>query len=225
LAEAGARFVTVADPVAEAALLILRAIESSDRRSGTARLAIPGGSAAAAVGRIRQGLAPGVWRRLRLTWVDERCVPSGHADSNRGSAHRAGLLDPADPPAIDLALVLDGETPDASRARAEAALLRDFGGAIDVALLGMGEDGHIASLFPAHAVLSDRALVALVRDSPKPPAERVTLTLPALRTATTSVLIVTGEAKRKALTRLAHGDRGLPATLLGDIVVVTDIAI
>jgi 6-phosphogluconolactonase len=225
LAEAGARIVTVTDPVAEAAVLIVRAIESADRSRGSARLAIPGGSAAAAVGRIRLGLAPGVWRRLRLTWVDERCVPFGHADSNRGSAHRAGLLDPDDPPAVDRALVLDGETPDASRTRAEAALLLDFGGAIDVALLGMGEDGHIASLFPGHAVLSERALVALVRDSPKPPAERVTLTLPALRTATTSVLIVTGEAKRDAVTRLAQGDRRLPATLLGNIVVMTDIAI
>jgi 6-phosphogluconolactonase len=225
LADRGVRIVTVADPLSEAARLLARAIERADRSSGSARLAISGGSAAAALGPARHDLAPGVWKRIRLVWADERCVPFDHPDSNRGSAYRAGLNDPADPPAIDLALFLDDETPDAARARVTGALRRDFAGGIDVALLGMGEDGHIASLFPGHAALEDQALVAVVTSSPKPPPLRVTLTLAALGTARATVLLVTGGAKRDAVERLARGDARLPAARLGNVAVVTDIAI
>jgi 6-phosphogluconolactonase len=225
LAESGVRIVTVADPAEQAARRVARAIERADGSSGSARLAVPGGSAAIALGRVRADLAPGVWNRVRLTWVDERCVPFAHPDSNRGSAHRAGLVDPNDPPAIELALFLDGERPDAALARVRDALSRDFGGGIDVALIGMGDDGHIASLFPGHAALSDRELVAVVHDSPKPPADRVTLTLPMLRTARATVLLAVGEAKRAAISRLAGCDAAMPAALLGDVVVVTDLEI
>lgn len=225
MVEAGARIVTTADPLGEATRRIARAIETADASSGSARLAIPGGSAAMAVGRLRRALGPGVWQRLRLTWADERCVPFAHADSNRGSAYGSRQMDPADPPGIELVLFADGETPDAARARAEKTFLRDFGGAIDVALLGMGEDGHVASLFPGHAALGETGLVAVVRGSPKPPDERVTLTLPALRTATTLLLLVTGEKKREALRRIAAGDGSVPAAMLGGVVVVTDLAI
>jgi len=221
LVEASARIVTVADPVGEATAIVVGAIENADRSSGSARLAISGGSATAAVGPIRRALASGVWQRLRLTWADERCVPFAAADSNRGASHRAFVV----PPGKELALFLDGETPDRARTRAEASFLRDFGGALDVALLGMGEDGHVASLFPGHAALSARGLVAMVKDSPKPPPWRITLTLSALRTATTTVLLVVGETKRRAVTRLAHGDRSLPAAMLPGAVVVTDLAI
>jgi 6-phosphogluconolactonase len=225
LADANAQIVTTADPIGEAAGMIVRALEQADRFSGSARIAIPGGSAAIAIGRVRRDLDPGAWRRLRLTWVDERCVPFDHDESNRGSAHRSRLLDPATPPGIELALFADGETPDAARARAEAGLARDFGGAIDVALLGMGDDGHVASIFPGHRALSARGLVAVEPRSPKPPAVRMTLTLPTLRTAPTVVLIVTGETKREALGRLATGDPTVPATLLGHAVVFTDLRI
>ncbi|NNL66442.1 MAG: 6-phosphogluconolactonase, partial [Myxococcales bacterium] len=85
-----------------------------------------------------------------------------------------------------------------------------------------GEDGHVASLFPGRAVPRG-ASVAFVADSPKPPAERVTLTRALLESARTSVLVAAGEAKRAALERLLTGDPELPAQGLPGLVVVTDL--
>ncbi len=219
------RIVASEDPVAEAARLVAAALTEIDAAAGAARLAIPGGSALAAVGPLRRRLAPEAWRRLRLTWVDERCVPFDHRDSNRGQANRSGQLDPATPTGVELPLFLDGEAPAAACERVAGALRRDFAGALDALLLGMGEDGHIASLFPGHPALEARGLVTVVPDSPKPPPVRLTLTVPALRTARVAVLLATGEGKRPALESLARGQARLPAAALGDVdlTIVTDL--
>jgi 6-phosphogluconolactonase len=214
---------TSEDPVSEAARILAAALSESDASAGAARLAIPGGSALGAVGATRRRLTPDVWRRLRLTWIDERCVPFDHADSNRGQAYRTGQLDPTAPTAFELPLFLGGEDSEAARRRVEDALRRDFSGALDVLLLGMGEDGHVASLFPEHHALQANGLVATVLDSPRPPRERLTLTLPALRTARVAVLLVTGEAKRPILERLLDRDPRLPAAALRNVTIVTDL--
>jgi len=195
----------------------------------TVRLAIPGGSAlrAATVARAVLGRD---WSRVALTWVDERCVPEVAEDSNRGAARRAGLLDPGeDPraapaPARVLPLFEDGETPAESLARVESLIESELGGQLDVLLLGMGADGHIASLFPGRAMPAG-IRVAHVADSPKPPPDRITLTPSLLATARHAVLLVTGEAKRDALERLLAGDPTLPAQGLPGLVVVTDLAL
>jgi 6-phosphogluconolactonase len=98
----------------------------------------------------------------------------------------------------------------------------EFEGALDVLLLGMGEDGHIASLFPSRS-LPDSGLVAHVSDSPKPPLDRITLTPAALATASRAVLSAFGESKREPLRRLLAGDQTLPAQALKGLVVVTDL--
>jgi 6-phosphogluconolactonase len=83
-------------------------------------------------------------------------------------------------------------------------------------LLGMGPDGHTCSLFPGHPVLDVReAPVAPVRGSPKPPPERVTLTLPVVRDARFTLLLTTGESKRDALAAALAGDQSIPLALLG----------
>jgi 6-phosphogluconolactonase len=105
----------------------------------------------------------------------------------------------------------------------EDALWRDFSGEVDVLLLGMGADGHVASLFPEHPALEAPGLVAAVLDSPKPPARRVTLTLRALRSARVAVLLATGEDKRPALERLLQRDARLPAAALDRVTIVTDL--
>ncbi|MDJ0865251.1 MAG: 6-phosphogluconolactonase [Myxococcota bacterium] len=204
-------------PVFAAAELLAKALERAPARP---RLAIPGGSAVAALGPARARLGD-AWGAVRLTWVDERCVPAAHAESNRGAAYRTGVLDAAAPPSLELPRVCDGETGAEAVARVERALDRDLGGALDVVLLGMGEDGHVASLFPGQSV--DRGRVAHVTASPKPPPERITLTRAFLGTARETVLLATGESKRAALARLLAGDASLPAHGLAGLVVVTDL--
>jgi 6-phosphogluconolactonase len=209
------------EALAEALRLVLAARD-------VARLAIPGGSALAALSFAREQLGES-WQRVALTWVDERCVPEADPESNRGTARRRGLLfDPA--PARCLALYEDDETPAQAVVRASAAIRGEFDGALDVLLLGLGEDGHIASLFPGSGLSpSDAALgdapVAHVADSPKPPADRITLTRPLLGTAGASILLATGELKRAALCRLLAGDEALPAHGLSRLQIFTDLTI
>lgn len=213
--------VTSATPVEDAAKRVVAALVAASARRESPRLGIAGGSALTAVGRVRELAPPGLWRALRLTWVDERVVPLASPDSSRGTAERSGALTP--PPGLALPLVEDGEDADHACARFAPAFWRDFGGGLDVALLGLGEDGHVASLFPGHQLLEAAGVVAALTDSPKPPKVRVTLTLPVLATAsTTRVVLATGAAKRDALTRLLARDPSLPATRLGALTVVTD---
>ena len=210
-------------PTLEAGRRLAEMLAEIDARRGCARLAIPGGSALAALGDARRVLDPGVWCRLTLTWVDERCLPFAHADSNLGAAYRAKALDAAFPPAVELPLVLDGEAPAASCARVEAALRQDFGGALDALLLGLGEDGHIASLFPGHPWQPAPALVQPVSDSPKPPSDRISLCPAILGTASHVLLLAVGEGKRAALARVQSGDPLLPTSFLPYLTIVTDL--
>ena len=144
----------------------------------------------------------------RFFFGDERAVPKDHADSNYAAAHRL-LLGPL---GIDPARVfrMEGERDDVAAAARdyEAAMREALGGAVELDLvhLGMGPDGHVCSLFPDHELLDEpEALVASLADSPKPPARRITLTLPALYRAREVWITATGEAKADAV-RLAIED-------------------
>ena len=206
-------------------------IESQIIERGSARLAIPGGSALEAVVLARSTLGDR-WRHVSLTWVDERCVPFADPESNRGTAARSGLFEATasgDPkpdsghgPARVLPLFCDGESPSASIARVEQGLTSGFADVLDVVLLGMGADGHVASLFPGRAT-APRGRVVHVGDSPKPPADRISLTRAFLATARHVILVAAGASKRDALRRLLAGDEALPAHGLEGLVVVTDL--
>ncbi len=158
------------------------------------------------------------WSRVEVWWGDERFLPAGHPERNETMA-RVTLLDrlPLDParvhpmPATDGP---DGDDPDAAAAAyarllASAAQPEDHGPVpgFDVVLLGMGPDGHVASLFPERPALYESAPTAAVRHSPKPPPTRITLTLPALRRGQEVWLLVTSAEKAPAV-RLALGGAG-----------------
>jgi 6-phosphogluconolactonase len=134
------------------------------------------------------------WGRVTVLFGDERCVPPDHPDSNYRMA-RATLLDKVAPATVHRMPAELG--PDEGAAEYEktiAALVP-----LDVVILGIGEDGHTASLFPGHPVLKAKGLVAGVRNSPKPPPERVTLTMAAIQGARQVIILATGAGKAKAV--------------------------
>lgn len=210
-------------PFERAGELLATAAKAVLERREHVRLAIPGGSALEAV-RLAHRQLGAAWGGVRLTWVDERCVPTADPESNRGAGLRAGLLGPSPSPERVLALYEDEETPEEAMSRWRIGWTRDFSEGLDIALLGMGPDGHIASLFPSRS-MPQEGWVAHVADSPKPPSNRITLTRAALSTASQIILVAAGESKRAALDGLRAGDEALPAQGLEGLQIVTDLAL
>jgi len=196
---------------AVAARLVVRILDAQAER-GFAAVVLTGGRIAERVYRaVRDTPARDAvdWARVDVWWGDERFLPSGHRDRNETRA-RAALLDalPLDParvhpmPASD---GRDGPDPEAAAARyaEELAAAARPGTArlphFDVLLLGIGEDGHVASVFPEHPVAYETRVVSAVRGAPKPPPVRITLTLPAINTAEEVWLIAAGPDKASAV--------------------------
>jgi 6-phosphogluconolactonase len=148
------------------------------------------------------------WRRLWVYWSDERQVPLDHPASNYAMA-KAALLDQV-PVAGNQVFPLVGDPlPALRRLPTDRAGFPRF----DVIHLGLGDDGHTASLFPGNPALRERqALVYHVQDAPKPPPERVTLTLPVINAARAVLFMVQGASKREVLARVLQGDPALPAS-------------
>src|SRR3954471_4356616 len=158
------------------------------------------------------------WRHLDIWWGDERFVPTGDPERNETGA-RSALLDHVD---LDPARVYpmpgpdgpDGDDPEAAAARyaswlAAATTPEDHGPvpSFDVLMLGIGPEGHVASLFPGMPALYDERPVVAVRGSPKPPPIRLTLTLPSINNAREVWLVVAGSDKASAV-RLALSGAG-----------------
>jgi 6-phosphogluconolactonase len=180
-------------------------------------VALTGGTIADAVHHELARLASGDsgidWSGIDYWWGDERFVPRDSPDRNAWGA-RTGFLDPV---GVDPLRVHEIGTSDDFATVAEAAEgygreLRSHGsGAFEVVMLGVGPDGHVASLFPGQPTLDvDDEIAAPVTDSPKPPPERVTLTLPALNRTRATWLVVSGAEKAQAVARAVAGD-DLPA--------------
>jgi 6-phosphogluconolactonase len=159
--------------------------------------------------------SPFLRERLHLCWVDERGVPVGHGDRNDGAMLAA--WDAGGPrPAYVHPMPAEQEDLEAA-ADAYAATLTDIGAGegFDAVLLGIGEDGHIASLFPDHPFLDDLGVCAAIADSPKPPPRRLTVSLPVLAGSGSLVVLVLGAGKAEAMgTALAGPNRTVPVSLL-----------
>lgn len=168
----------------------------------SARVVLTGGTAGTALF-ARFINEPIDWTRVEVFFGDERNVPVDHPDSNEGQA-RSALLSHVDIPESNIhGYGLDGGPMNAA-VEQYRELVGD--GGFDLHLLGMGGEGHINSLFPHTDAVRERdALVVAVTDSPKPPAERATLTLPAVQSADRVWLLVSGAEKAEAASHAADG--------------------
>lgn len=159
----------------------------------------------------------------QIFYADERIVPLDHEDSNhklcQDSLYSKVPIPAANIHTLDPSLI-DGDIEEVADAY-EKELIREFASAnaarfpiFDLILLGTGPDGHTASLFPGHALLSEEdRWVAPIADSPKPPPKRVTLTLPVLNHAARVAFVASGESKADTLkTILDKPEEGLPAS-------------
>ncbi len=142
------------------------------------------------------------WPAWHIYFVDERCVPLTSADSNYRLL-REVLLDHVPVPPAQVYTLDHALAPLAAAEAYATTMHRLFGTGwprFDLVLLGMGPDGHTASLFPHHRLLQERrAWVAAVLDAPKPPPQRITLTLPVINNARQVSFVVTGAEKATAL--------------------------
>jgi 6-phosphogluconolactonase len=153
------------------------------------------------------------WDRIHFFWGDERHVPPDHADSNYRMANETMLSRVPVPP--QNVHRIKTEDPDAGRAATEYAReLRDFFGGgdvtlprLDLVLLGMGADGHTASLFPGSAALHEEKSWVAANWVEKFRTYRVTMTPPLLNNATCVVFLVQGEEKAESLRAVLYGER------------------
>jgi 6-phosphogluconolactonase len=203
------RIVTGRDALARvAAGLFLRAAEEAIAERARFVVALAGGSTPRATyERIaREANVRVDWSRVHFLLGDERCVPPAHRDSNAAMVRRA-LIDPLPVPPEN---VLFPPSPQACDASGYDALLATFFGApapsalrqsaIDLALLGVGADGHTASLFPGSPALrSERWATATVAPPGTGTRRRITLTLAALNTSRTAIVLAHGSDKRAAV--------------------------
>jgi 6-phosphogluconolactonase len=190
-----------ADAVATRATeLILQAATSAIRVRGAFKLVLAGGRTPEAVYQRLAGSAAD-WANWQLYFGDERCLPVDHPERNSRMAAiawlahgqvRASHIHP-----------IPAELGAASAARAYAGVVQQAR-PFDMVILGMGEDGHTASLFPGMSFPPDEQVHA-VHGAPKPPADRVTLSAASLSDSHDVLVLVTGASKRKAVSRWQQG--------------------
>ncbi|GGF33569.1 6-phosphogluconolactonase [Marmoricola endophyticus] len=192
----------LAEDVAERLLVVIREVQADGR---VPQVVLTGGTIADTIHATLARLAPSSqvdWRSVDFWWGDERFVARGSEDRNAVQARRA-FLDHVD---VDPARVHEAPSTESAASVDEAAAA--YGDEVrgsdahefDVVMLGLGPDGHVASLFPGFAQVEDHDHVAVgVTDSPKPPPERISLTLDALNHTRATWFLVSGEGKADAV--------------------------
>ena len=149
------------------------------------------------------------WKKVQLFWGDERCVPSDDPRSNERMARRALVDHVPIPPTQVYPIRCEGSAREAARryGRLLQSLFGLEGPSFDWVLLGLGEDGHTASLFPGSHTLLETTELALATEGGDPDLPRVTLTLPAINRSACVVFLVSGDAKAAALHAVLEGER------------------
>ena len=198
-----------ADAVAgEAVQRILHAAQVAIDRRGVFRMVLAGGSTPQKAYRLLSG-CDADWSRWHLYLGDERCLPVGDAERNSTMIASAWLDKGQIPP--EQVHWIPAESDPGAAAQAYAAVVRDVL-PFDLVLLGMGEDGHTASLFPGQQHDPGQLVVA-VDNAPKPPARRISLNFAALNETRMLLVLVTGTGKCTAITDWRAG-KALPVARL-----------
>ena len=151
------------------------------------------------------------WELIHVFWVDERCVPPGESESNYAMAKEA-LLDQVDVKPGHVHRIRGEDPPETAAIEYERLLRRalgtpqgppraESGARLDLVVLGMGDDGHTASLFPGMPAVVETERWVVPVTAPAPPLRRVSMTPPVLNAAGERLFLVTGEAKAPALAR------------------------
>ncbi len=191
----------------EAADFVVWLGEQAIARHGRFRLALSGGSTPKALHGLLAGPAFANlldWSRVAFFFGDERCVPPDHADSNFRMANET-LLKPLKI-AQDRVFRMRGEdTPEQAARHYEDSIRKEFGVAapawpsFDLILLGLGDDGHTASLFPQTQALSERQSLVVPNQAPQGTKQRLTFTAPLINHAQAVVFLVSGAGKAPAV--------------------------
>ena len=204
--------------VGDVSSALLDRIEAAQARGEVPHVALTGGSIAESLHRELARRAPDSsvdWSRVEFWWGDERFVPADSADRNARQARSEFLdvvgVDPAHvhevPPSDQVATAEES-----AAAYAETLRSREVG-SFDVMILGVGPDGHTASLFPGHPGLEVSGVAtAAIHDSPKPPPDRVTLTFDALRSSQAVWFLASGEGKADAVARALAAEGSVAET-------------
>jgi len=200
-----------AEAVAQAATDFLHdQITACINETGCCHVALPGGSTPA---RCLELLSTRElpWNRIHWYLGDERCYPVAHPERN-DSMIAQQLWSRIDTPLENLHPI-PAELGAEPAAKKYSALIDQIE-RLDIVVLGMGEDGHTASLFPGNPANENNHAVVAVFDAPKPPAERVSLGLTTIQSAVQRIVLVSGSAKHPALVQLKQGVQ-LPISRIG----------
>ncbi|MDW7680654.1 MAG: 6-phosphogluconolactonase [bacterium] len=159
------------------------------------------------------------WQNVHFFWGDERCVPPDHPDSNYGMTQK-NLLDHISIPGENIHRIL-GENDPVNEANRYAGEIIQWlpvnphgWPEFDWILLGLGADGHTASIFPGSDVLEDRTNICAVATHPETGQKRITLTLPIINRAKSISFLVTGEDKAEMVAKVLSGNESLPASFV-----------
>ena len=215
--------IVVAADDEDAALMVARRLDEAARRGG--HICLTGGSTPERAYQLAAEMDPD-WSRVEIWWGDERCSPADDPLSNYGMSKRALLDHLATPPAAIHRM--RGELGPDDGARAYEAELGDT--VVDLMLLGMGLDGHIASLYPNQPTLDDPRRVVGAEAHLEPFIDRITMTLPTINASREVLFLIAGADKAEAVARAFAGEPSpaTPASLArsvdGPTVVVLDAA-
>ncbi|KAF5449500.1 hypothetical protein F2P56_029940 [Juglans regia] len=195
--------------------------EASVKERGAFAIALSGGSLVGLIGKLCEAPYNKTvdWSKWYIFWADERVVAKNHTDSNYKQA-KDGLLSKVPIVPSHVHSINDSVSAEEAAEEYEFSIrqlvktrvvgVSEIGDCpkFDLILLGMGPDGHIASLFPNNSVLNERdEWVTFITDSPEPPPERITFTLPVINSASNVAMVVTGDSKAEAV-HLAIDDVG-----------------